>query len=140
MIDRVISFIRSGLDDDEATRSLNINGHEGCRCVCWLKQELAREMPEVEFDFEPAPEDWGWAMVLKLGPDLFLLGCSKVSSTPVARWQVRISDNFSRGVLPATRRRKTEAVRRLSRTVEAVLRSQACVYDVQVERGALNAA
>lgn len=134
MIESVISFTKSGLDDDEATRARNVNGFAGCRCAVWLRDGLAPHAAHLEFDNEPTAEDWGWAMVVKLGDDLFILGCSADEETP-SRWRVMIGDNFSRGLTPWTRKRKTAAARRLAADVEAYLRAQPDVSDVAVESG-----
>jgi hypothetical protein len=131
MIHGHISFERAGLGDDDATRAQNVNGLAGKNCASWLKQSLAT-LPDARLRGEPVAEDWGWALVVDVGPDAFVLGCSADEDTANG-WHVLIGDNVSRGFWPATRRRRTAALEALTKHVDAFLRTQADVANVTVD-------
>jgi hypothetical protein len=131
MIHGHISFERAGLDDDDATRAQNVNGLAGKNCASWLKQSLAN-VPGAGIPGEPVAEDWGWALVIDIGADAFVLGCS-ADEDSANSWHVLIGDNVNRGFWPATRRRRTAALEDLTKHVDAFLRAQGDVANVTVE-------
>lgn len=133
MIDAMFTFVRAGLEDDAETLAENVNGRAGKRCAEWLKDELAVRLKEATFDNLAIAEDWGWAMIVRLGRDLFLLGCSNDDDAQTS-WRVLVGDNFSRGVFPWTRRRKTAAAKILADALEAMLR-EACVGRLRRSKG-----
>jgi hypothetical protein len=131
MIHGHISFERAGLDDDAATRAHNVNNFAGRNCATWLKKSLAT-LPNARVRGEPVAEDWGWALVVDIGPDAFVLGCSADEDTANS-WHVLIGDNVNRGFWPATRRRRTAALEGLTKHVDAFLRTQPDVANVTRE-------
>jgi hypothetical protein len=82
---------------------------------------------------EPIAEDWGWALLVEIGPDKFILGCSAEEDS-TNTWQVLIGDNTNRGLWPATRRRRTAAIEALTKQqVDTFLLTQARVTNVTVD-------
>lgn len=131
MIERVISFAKPDVEDDEAALLESINGVAGRRCAEWLKAGLGQTLREADFDDAASPEDWGWAVIVRLGADLFVLGCSP-DETVSNGWRVLVGDNYSRGVFPWTRKRKKASARLLADQTEAFLRSHPEVIGVRV--------
>ncbi|MBY0423870.1 MAG: hypothetical protein K2Q06_16315 [Parvularculaceae bacterium] len=129
MIDATFTFRKEGLADDATTRAENVNGIAGKACAEWVKAALGPVLPAATFDNVAIPEDWGWAMIVKLGPDLFVLGCSGEDEDQ-SRWSVAIGDNFSRGFFPWTRRRKESAAAIIADALGKVLRSTPGVSEV----------
>lgn len=128
------SFRRLGLDDDEATIAANINGIAGSRCAAWLAQSLAPMLPEAVFELEPIPEDWGWAIRAEVDRDWFVLGCSDDKERGDGRWWVLLGDDFNRGLLPATKRRRAAALELMSAALERFLQDQTDVSELKITR------
>lgn len=131
MIHAAIRFKRAGLEDDDATLARNVNGFAGYNCAKWLTQGV-RDMPDAQVRGEPVAEDWGWALVVDVGKDAFVLGCS-IDPDNEGSWQVLLGDNGMRGLLPATRRRRTTALEMLTNRVRSFLNAQKDVSDVTVD-------
>jgi hypothetical protein len=131
MIHSVIRFERPGLDDDPSTIEQSVNGFAGLKCASWLKQSIA-SLDGARVRGEPVPEDWGWALVVDMGKDAYVVGCG-IDPDNESGWQVLLGDNVMRGFLPATRRRRTEALQTLTQRVESFLRAQADVSKLTVE-------
>ena len=128
MIHAAIRFERPGLDDDASTLARNVNGFAGFNCAGWLRRSLD-DFPDARMRGEPVPEDWGWAIVVDVGRDAFILGCGSDPDNE-GGWQILLGDNATRGLLPATRRRRMAALQRLTEHVDAFLRAQTDVTNL----------
>jgi hypothetical protein len=133
VIHAAVRFRRAGLDDEASDLARNVNGIAGLKCAKWLAPSVAK-LPDARIDADPTPEDWGWAMAVNLGKDVFVLGCGRDPDNEKDGWQVLFGDNASRGFLPATRKRRTASLEALTDCVDAFLRSQADVFDIVVEK------
>ena len=131
MIHSVIHFERPGLADNAATLERNINGLPGYNCANWLSRSVDG-IEGARVRGTPVPEDWGWALVVDLGKDAFVVGCGS-DPDKESGWQILLGDNAIRGILPSTRRRRTAALNALTRQIDAFLRSQADVSNVRIE-------
>jgi hypothetical protein len=133
MIFAVLTFSNPDLLDDEATLAKHINHLHGFRLAKWL---IALLSAELRMDDEPIEEDWGYAVrVFENGDppkDIFLLACS-AEEEPEVRPRILISDNFVRGLLPSTRRRRTAALERLTKLVQERLAAQPQVRNLEIE-------
>jgi len=67
-----------------------------------------------------------------MGKDAYVVGCG-VDPDNESGWQVLFGDNVTRGFLPATRRRRTEALQALTDRVDAFLRAQSDVKNLKTE-------
>jgi len=131
MIHSVIHFEHPGLADDAATLERNVNGLAGYNCANWMSRSV-ESIEGATVRGMPVPEDWGWALVVDVGKDAFVLGCSSDPDNE-GGWQVLIGDNAIRGILPATRRRRTATLNALTRQIDTFLRNQAEVSNVKIE-------
>lgn len=128
----LISFRRQGLRDAEADTAAVIGGLE---CARWIASRL-REFGADWQDEAPIAEDWGYAIRVRLGQDMLLIGCAIAPNDDPDAWCVMIGDNFNGGLFPWTRRRRDGAKARLSEFVLRTLRVDSAVSDVEVERSA----
>jgi hypothetical protein len=132
MIHAIIQFRRPGLEDAPQTRAMNINELEGHNCARWLRESLA-DTDGYAIDPDPIPEDWGWALCIGNARDRFVLGCTRDEDSDDG-WIAQLGDNALRGLLPATRRRRTETLEQLTQRVEAFLKAQPDVTGLAVQR------
>ena len=134
MIFAVLTFSNPDLLDDEATLAKHINRLHGFRLAKWL---IALLSAELRMDDEPIEEDWGYAVrVFENGDppkDTFMFGCSAVVDEPETRPRIFIGDNFMRGRLPWTRRRRRAALERLTKLVQERLVAQPQVRSLEIE-------
>lgn len=133
MIHASVRFRKAGLEDDDAELARNVNGFAGLKCAKWLAPSVA-SVADARIDAEPTPEDWGWAMAVTIGKDVFVLGCARDPDNETDGWQVLLGDNVSRGFLPATRKRRTASLETLTGRLDEFLHNQPDVFDVVVER------
>ncbi len=131
MIHSVIRFARPGLADDDATRERNMNRFAGYNCASWLMRSI-QGVDGLQTRGEPVPEDWGWAVVVDVGPDTFVLGCAG-DEDAADHWHVMLGDNVIRGILPSTRRRRTQTLQTLTERVDAFLRAHPDVSNISAD-------
>lgn len=135
MIHTHFTFTSEALVDDpeKISSDENVNGFGGHACAVWIGKHLSSLGYSVSE--EPIAEDWGWATVIDIGADRFLVGCAPSGDGEPSSWGVIVGDNFNRGLFPATRKRRTEAVSALTATIGAFLQSQPSVTDLKSEPG-----
>ncbi|HVK82393.1 MAG TPA: hypothetical protein VM915_17470 [Verrucomicrobiae bacterium] len=130
MIYSTITFRRPGLQD--SAQSESDDAITGLRRATWISSHL-HDFNATKFDKEPIAEDWGYAVRVFVGTDTLLLGFSSAFEDDPDRWRLVISDNFNRGLLPQTQKRRQAELVRLSDFVKRVLVDSDGVSDVQIE-------
>ena len=133
MAHALISFDRSGLDDEYPSRTDSDDGRGGRKCLLWMSQALAT-FPNDGVDKEPVAEDWGWVIGVKCGPDGLMLGCSEVGGAE-PQWCAQIANFGGGGLLPGVRKRRAEAVDKLASHIYAFLKAQPDVSNLRREAG-----
>lgn len=134
MIFSSITFRKLGLQDDPAKKNSQFGDDvAGFNCANWVISWLGG-FGATEFDEEPIEEDWGYAIRVRVGADVLLIGCGSASPDDPDRWRITVGDNFVRGVFPWTRRRRLGAAEKLSAFVERTLSSAQAVTEVRVDQ------
>lgn len=130
MIFSSITFSKAGLVEQPKPDALNgVAGLEPARWVIsWLDAFGADQ-----FDLEPLQEDWGYAVRVRVGADVFLLGFNRaIEGAEGDRWLIIIGDSLNRGLFSWTRNRKAAVLARLSEFLESSIRAAEGVSDVVV--------
>lgn len=132
MIERIMTFRKTGLVDPPATLAESVNAIHGRTCAVWLRDGLAARAPDIDTRHEPVAEDWGWALAAFVSRDLFVIGCAGEDDAD-DQWRIMIGDDVSRGLFPWTRKRRAAAAKMVADAVETFLRAQPDVSELVVD-------